>query len=192
MSLQEKLFELLLERSFLYSEQGFVLASGRKSPYYLDCKKTTLYAQALPLIGHLLWEESKKFDPDAVGGLTLGADPLVAAVCYAAGLEGYGIEGFIVRKEPKKHGTNQWIEGKIEKGMRAVILEDVVTTGKSSLQAVSWAQKAGLKVVAVIALVDRQEGGKEAILQQGLAFQALYNVEAFLKAQGIKSSPSAT
>ncbi len=185
MSQREKLFELLFERSFLYREEGFVLASGKKSPYYLDCKKTTLCAEALPLLGHLLWEEVRPFDPEAVGGLTLGADPLVAAVCFQAGLEERPLEGFIVRKEAKGHGTGQWLEGLVQKGMRAVILEDVVTTGGSSLKAVARAREAGLEVVAVVALVDRGEGGAQAIEKEGLAFRAIYHVEAFLKRQGV-------
>jgi len=186
MSERKKLFELLFFRSFLYREEGFVLASGKVSPYYLDCKKTTLSAEALPLIGRLLWEEVKSFEPDAVGGLTLGADPLVAAVCFQAGLEGNPLEGFIVRKEAKGHGTGQWLEGRVEKGMRAVILEDVVTTGGSSLKAVRRAREAGLSVVAVVALVDRREGGEEAIKKEGLAFKALFSIEEFLKNQGLR------
>ena len=178
---KERLFELLFRRSFLYSEEGFTLASGKKSPYYLDCKKTTLLSEALPLIGRLLWEEVKKFSPEAVGGLTLGADPLVAAVCYEAGLKGALLEGFIVRKEAKGHGTRRFIEGNVKAGMRAVILEDVVTTGGSSLKAVDRAEEAGLKVLAVVALVDREEGGAEAISARGLSFTALFKIREFLR-----------
>ncbi len=185
MSDRQKLFELLFERSFLYREEGFLLASGKKSPYYLDCKKTTLCAEALPLIGKLLWEEIRDFGVEAVGGLTLGADPLVAAVCFQAGLEGRELEGFIVRKEAKGHGTKQWLEGRVLAGMRCAILEDVVTTGGSSLKAVRRAKEAGLQVVAVVALVDRVEGGEEAIRKEGLEFKAIFRIEEFLNRRGV-------
>ncbi|AEH44355.1 orotate phosphoribosyltransferase [Thermodesulfatator indicus DSM 15286] len=177
---RQKLFELLFERSFLYRPEGFRLASGKISPYYLDCKKTTLCAEALPLIGKLMWQEVKNFTPEAVGGLTLGADPLVSAVCFQAGLEGTPLEGFIVRKEAKGHGTQNFIEGAVKKGMKAVILEDVVTTGGSSLKAVSRARDAGLEVLAVVALVDREEGGLEAIKAQGLSLISLFTINEFL------------
>ncbi len=178
--LRDKLFKLLFERSFLYSEKGFKLASGKISPYYLDCKKTTLSAEALPLLGELLLAKVLPYRPEAVGGLTLGADPLVAAVCYAAGLQGYQLEGFIVRKEAKGHGTQRFIEGRVSAGMQAVILEDVVTTGGSSLKAVFRARDFGLKVQAVVALVDRLEGGREAIEAEGLSFETIFTIDEFL------------
>ena len=180
MDLKKKLFELLYERSFLYREEGFKLASGKVSPYYLDCKKTTLSSKALPLIGKLLWEEAQRFMPQAVGGLTLGADPLVAALCFEAGLRGLPLEGFIVRKEAKGHGTGRYLEGNISPGMRAVILEDVITTGGSSLKAVRHARDAGLEVKAVLALVDRDEGGREAIEAEGLELVSLFHIKEFL------------
>ncbi len=185
MSERQKLFELLYERSFLYRKEGFRLASGKISPYYLDCKKTTFCSNALPLIGKLLWEEIKDLDVEAVGGLTLGADPLVAAVCFQAGIEGKNLEGFIVRKEPKFYGTEQWLEGRVFAGMRCVILEDVITTGASSLKAVKKAREAGLSVEAVVTLVDRGEGGKEAIQKEGLHFKAIFNIEEFLAKRGL-------
>ncbi|WP_022853532.1 orotate phosphoribosyltransferase [Thermodesulfatator atlanticus] len=180
MSERKKLFELLLKRSFMYREEGFRLASGKISPYYLDCKKTTLCAEALPLIGKLLWLLAKDFAPEAVGGLTLGADPLVAAVCFEAGLLGQKLEGFIVRKEPKGHGTQSFIEGFVKPGMKTVILEDVVTTGGSSLKAADRAKEAGLEVLAVVALVDRKEGGREAITSYGLSFASVFEIDEFL------------
>ncbi len=187
MDLKKKLFELLYERSFLYREEGFKLASGKVSPYYLDCKKTTLSSKALPLIGKLLWEEAQRFMPQAVGGLTLGADPLVAALCFEAGLRGLPLEGFIVRKEAKGHGTGRYLEGNISPGMRAVILEDVITTGGSSLKAVRHARDAGLEVKAVLALVDRDEGGREAIEAEGLELVSLFHIKEFLACLNCKS-----
>ncbi len=180
---KKRLFELLYERSFLYREEGFKLASGKISPYYLDCKKTTLSSEALPLVGKLLFEEAWKFSPQAVGGLTLGADPLVAAVCFEAGLRGFLLEGFIVRKEAKGHGTKRYLEGNISAGMRAVILEDVVTTGASSLKAAQRAREAGLEVLAVVALVDRKEGAEEALKAHGLPLRSVFQIEQFLAHQ---------
>ncbi|HIE32806.1 MAG TPA: orotate phosphoribosyltransferase [Thermodesulfobacteriaceae bacterium] len=177
--MKEKLFKLLKERAYLFKEEGFRLASGRISQHYLDCKQVTLYSEALPLIGRLLWEEVKTFEPEAVGGLTLGADPLVAAVCFAAGLEGYSLEGFIVRKEAKGHGTQKYIEGHVRPGMRAVILEDVVTTGGSALKAYERAKEFGLDILGVVALVDREEGGKEALSERGLILRALFTLREF-------------
>jgi len=177
--MKAKLFNLLKERAYLFKKEGFRLSSGRISQHYLDCKQVSLFSEALPLIGRLLWEEVKKFRPSAVGGLTLGADPLVAAVCFTAGLEGYPLEGFIVRKEAKGHGTQRYIEGRVRPGMRAVILEDVVTTGASALKAAQRAQEFGLEVLAVVALVDREEGGKEALSAQGLPLQALFTLREF-------------
>ncbi len=178
--MRERLFNLLKERAYLFREEGFRLSSGRISQHYLDCKQVTLYSGALPLIGRLLWEEVRSFEPEAVGGLTLGADPLVAAVCFAAGLEGIALEGFIVRKEPKGHGTRKYLEGHVRPGMRAVILEDVVTTGGSALRACERAEEFGLRVLAVVALVDRGEGGQEALARKGLPLKSLYTLKDFI------------
>ncbi len=185
MSDRKKLFDLLLERSFLFREDGFRLSSGKISPYYLDCKKTTLCSKALPLVGKLLWTAIEDLEIEAVGGLAIGADPLVAAVCFQAGLEGKNLEGFVVRKESKVYGTKQWLEGKVFAGMRCVILEDVVTTGASSLKAAQKALEAGLQVQAVVTLVDRDEGGREAIRKEGLDFRAIFHIEEFLAKRGI-------
>ncbi|MBX6423534.1 orotate phosphoribosyltransferase [Thermosulfurimonas sp. F29] len=182
--MREKLFRLLKERAYLFREEGFRLASGRVSRHYLDCKRVTLFSEALPLLGRLLWEEVREFEPEAVGGLTLGADPLVAAVCFAAGLEGYTLEGFIVRKEPKGHGTQRYIEGHVRPGMRAVILEDVVTTGGSALKACGRAEEFGLKVLAVVALVDREEGGAEALSERGFPLRSLFRLRDFSNPAG--------
>lgn len=177
--MREKLFRWLKERAYLYKKEGFKLSSGKVSPHYLDCKQVTLYSEALPLIGRLLWEEVKPFKPEAVGGLTLGADPLVAAVAFAAGLEGAQVEGFIVRKEPKGYGTGKYLEGHVHPGMRAVILEDVVTTGGSALKAAQRAKEFGLAVLGVVALVDREEGGRETLSKEGLPLRALFTLKEF-------------
>jgi len=173
--LREELLALLREKS--YEERPVTLVSGRKSNFYVDGKQTSLHPRGAYLIGRLFWERLVAFGPvDAVGGPTLGADPLTAATILVAGLEGQGIPGFIVRKEPKGHGTQSWIEGRrnLEPGFRVVILEDVVTTGGSSLKAVERVEDEGYRVLGVLALVDREEGGREALEGRGYRFEALF------------------
>ncbi len=172
---REKLLDLILERALLYDPQkGFTLSSGKRSTYYFDCKRVTLFSPAVPLIGKAIWEKIEEEEIHAVGGLTLGADPLVLAVCAYAGLKGIPVEGFIVRKEPKQHGTQRWIEGYVSPGMRVLIVDDVVTTGGSVLKAIERAEEAGLEVARVVVLVDREEGGREAIVSRGYAFSAVF------------------
>lgn len=146
----------------------FTLSSGKKSDFYVDCRKVTLHPQGAKLIGRLVLEKFKGLKVDAVGGLTLGADPIVGAVITLS-----DIPGFIVRKKAKEHGTQQKIEGIIEKGYNVVIVEDVATTGASALQAIEAVEAVGAKVVKVISVVDREEGAAEAL--------AKYNFEPILK-----------
>jgi orotate phosphoribosyltransferase len=128
------------------------------------------------LIGQLLYDivkGCKSLKIKAIGGLTLGADPVANAIAYTSYLKGDSIESFVVRKEPKKHGTMQWIEGQVKKGDKVMIVEDVITTGSSTLKAVNRAKKCGLKVQGVIVLIDRQEGGREKVEALGLPLKAL-------------------
>lgn len=136
----------------------FTLSSGKKSNFYVDCRKVTLHPQGAKLIGKIILEKIKGLKVDAIGGLTLGADPITSAVVTLS-----DIPGFIVRKKAKEHGTQQKIEGLIEKGWSVVIVEDVATTGASALQAVEAAEAVGAKVVKVISVVDREEGGAEKL-----------------------------
>ncbi|MFH1542334.1 MAG: orotate phosphoribosyltransferase [bacterium] len=135
----------------------FTLSSGKKSDFYVDCRKVTLHPQGAKLIGKLVLEKIKGLKVDAVGGMTLGADPIIGAVITLS-----DIPGFIVRKKAKEHGTQQKIEGIIAKGFNVVIVEDVSTTGGSALQAIEAVEAIGAKVVKVISVVDRQEGAAEA------------------------------
>lgn len=177
----EKLLRLLATHSFQYSDEPvFTLASGRKSHYYINCKATTFRPEAMPLVGALLFERIRDLSPEAVGGLTLGADPLAYAIAYYSALQGQPIHAFSVRKEPKGHGLNRWVEGYEQPGARVVILEDVVTTGESTLKAIGGAKEAQFAVLKVVALVDRQEGGRERIEALGLPFEALYLRDDFL------------
>ena len=179
---RQKLKELLLKLS--YEKKEVILASGRKSDFYFDGKQTSLNPEGATLLGILLMEKIRESFPEAgaIGGPTLGADPLVSAVALTSQLQGHPLPAFIIRKEPKGHGTQSWIEGfkNLSKGMKVVILEDVVTTGGSSLTAVRKAEEAGLKVLGVLAVVDRQEGGREAIEKGGLHFQTLFTKSELL------------
>lgn len=173
---RQKLKELLLKLS--YEKREVTLASGKKSDFYFDGKQTSLNPEGAHLCGELFFETISKYFPEvaAVGGPTLGADPLVTAVSVVSFLRQKQLPAFIIRKEPKGHGTGAWIEGikNLMPGMKVVILEDVVTTGGSSLKAVGRAEEAGLKVAGVIALVDREEGGRETIEKGGYSFKSLF------------------
>jgi len=162
--MKNRLIELIIGKAFKYSEEPvFKLVSGRMSNYYFNCKAVTLYPEGMYLIGNLIFDMIKDLDVKGIGGLTLGADPIAYAVAYTSYLKGKPVEAFVVRKTPKSHGTMQWIEGNIKKGDKVVIVDDVITTGKSTIEAITRAKEAGLKIVKVIALIDRQEGGREAV-----------------------------
>ncbi len=171
------LIDLIRQQSLKLGD--FVLASGKKAKYYLDCRKVTLDPQGanqiaagiLDLLGHSL--------PDAIGGMAIGADPISAATITLAGQRGLSLKGFIVRKESKQHGTGRDVEGPVESGMSAVIVEDVVTTGGSAIKAIEKAEAFGLKVREVIAIVDRLEGGKEAFAERGYPLRTLLTIRDF-------------
>jgi orotate phosphoribosyltransferase len=159
-----RLLTLLRERSF--QEREVVLSSGLTSNFYIDCKQVSLDAEGASLIGELFHQLVDHLAPTAVavGGLTVGADPLATATSLSSFLAGRPRAAFIVRKEPKGHGTNQWIEStRLAPGSEVVILEDVITTGASTIKAIERANLSGLKVVHAIGLVDRLEGGRDAI-----------------------------
>ena len=173
MSEKMDLRELLLERSVRRGD--FVLASGARSEYYIDARLTTMSGHGQRLIGRLglaALDESK-LEPDAVGGLTLGADPVAYAIAHAATLAGRRLDAFTVRKQAKEHGTARLIEGPFVEGMSVVIVEDVITTGDSALRAAAAVREAGGKVLAVLAVVDRQEGGQQKIEEAGYALISL-------------------
>ena len=155
--MKEELKKLLKETGAVKTGE-FLLSSGKKSNFYVDCRKVTLHPQGAKLIGKIILDKIKNLRVDAIGGLTLGADPVTSAVVTLS-----DIPGFIVRKKAKEHGTQQKIEGLIESGWRVVIVEDVATTGASALQAIEAAEAAGAKVIKVIAVVDREEGAAEAL-----------------------------
>jgi orotate phosphoribosyltransferase len=172
--LQDSLLKLLCQRA--YREGNFTLSSGQESSYYINCKVVTLDAFGAYAIGRLLYNRLPS-TAIAVGGLTLGADPMVSAVSLVSALEGRPVSGLIVRKQSKGHGTQAYIEGPVlEPGDEVIVLEDVVTTGQSALQAVERLKEAGYQVRRILALVDRQQGGAEVYSGLGLDFEALFTI----------------
>ena len=168
-----RLLDLLAQRS---AKRGtFTLASGRQSDLYIDCRLTTMHPEGLSLIGPLGLAAIQRqgWAADAVGGLTLGADPVSYAIAYASQLAGTPVRAFTVRKEAKTHGTGKLIEGAFLAGDRVVVIEDVITTGGSALKAVTAIRAAGGVVLGVLAVVDREEGGREALEAEGLAVESL-------------------
>jgi orotate phosphoribosyltransferase len=180
--MKERLIDLIIEKAFLYSpEPAFRLVSGRMSNYYFNCKAVTLHPEGMRLIGNLAFDLIGGMDVQGIGGLTLGADPIAYAVAYTSDLRGKPVEAFVVRKNAKSHGTMQWIEGNVQKGDKVVIVDDVITTGKSTIEAISKAKETGLDVVGVIVLIDRQEGGREAIEEIGYRPVAIVTREEVMK-----------
>ena len=172
---RQLLLERLAERA--YRHGNFTLASGRSSNHYVNCKPVSLSGEGLALLGEQLLAEVEA-DAVAVAGLTLGADPLVSAVALQAVLAGRRLDALIVRKEAKGHGTGAWLEGPLPPaGSTITVLEDVVTTGGSSLKAVTQLRQAGYTVNRVVAIVDRQEGGLEAMTAANLELRSLFQLE---------------
>lgn len=161
-SARQELLRLLATKSFKLGE--FKLSSGGTSDYYIDCRTTTLDARGAQLTGQVFLEEirARGWNPQAIGGLTMGADPIVVAVAVASGT----IHGFLVRKAEKQHGTAQRIEGFREKGAHVVIVDDVCTTGASTVQAIEAAREFGFEVVGVMCLVERKEAGGRASVEK--------------------------
>jgi orotate phosphoribosyltransferase len=175
MSDKERLKQIVRELS--YEKRQVTLASGRQSDFYFDGKQTTLHAEGGLLVGKLFYAAIKDVPGvQAVGGITLGADPIATATSIAALLAGQPLHAFIIRKEPKGHGTGQWLEGRknLPAGTKVVIVEDVVTTGGSSMKAVNRAKEEGLDVLGIVALVDREEGGRENIEAEGYWLKSIF------------------
>lgn len=172
---RQKLKKIILEKS--YEKRKVTLSSGVESNFYFDGKQTTLHPEGAYLTGRLFLEALNGMeDIDGVGGMTLGADPIATAVSVVSFLEGRPVPAFIIRKEPKGHGTGAWLEGRknLKEGARVVIVEDVVTSGGSSLKAILRAEEEGLTVLGVVTLVDREEGGRENIEKAGYWLKSVF------------------
>ncbi|NPB07853.1 MAG: orotate phosphoribosyltransferase [Aquificae bacterium] len=178
---REKLKELIKERALKVADKPvFKLSSGKLSTYYIDLKQITFDPEGIYLVGKVMYSLIKEFGPDGAGGLTLGADPIAYAVSFVSLMDGSPVKPFVVRKEPKGHGMKRQIEGLLKEGQRVAVLEDVVTTGSSSLKAVRACREYGLEVIGVFAVVDREEGGKENIEKEGLPLYSVFKISELL------------
>ena len=177
--MKEELLEQL--KKFAYKKGEFTLSSGKKSDHYVNCKPVTLTGRGLTLASLLMLKE---VETTYVAGLTLGADPLVSGVSLVSALDGRLIDAWIIRKEPKGHGTGAWIEGPLPtEGTKITVLEDVVTTGGSAIKAAEKLRDAGYVVERVVAIIDRQEGGEEAMKEVGLELKSLFTLEEMLNSK---------
>jgi len=175
---KEHLRSLILGKALKFGD--FTLASGKKATFYLDCRQITLDSVGAKLIGEGILELLQQNAlPQAVGGMSIGADPITAAVITVAAYQSIPLKGFMVRKQSKEHGTKKFVEGPIVAGDRVIIVEDVVTTGGSSLEAIEKVEAIGATVDGVIAIIDRLEGGREQFESKGYAFHALFTVRDF-------------
>lgn len=181
MSEKEKLARLVKERALKVADEPvFKLSSGKMSPYYIDLKQITFDPEGVYLVGKVMYDLIRGFRPDACGGLTLGADPIAYAITFISLMDGNPIKPFVVRKEPKSHGTGRQIEGLLKGNERVAILEDVVTTGSSALKAIKACRDYGLEVIGVFAVVDREEGGKENLEKEGIPLYSLFKLSELL------------
>jgi orotate phosphoribosyltransferase len=172
------LIALVREKALRFGE--FTLASGKKASYYLDGKQVTLDPTGARLVAEGLLDLLAEGPmPAAIGGMSIGADPITAAVVTMSGIRGTPLRGFMVRKEAKGHGTNQYLEGPVLPGETVAIVEDVVTTGGSSLSAIERCEAFGLRVCRVLAIIDRMEGGREAFAARGYPFASLLTIRDF-------------
>jgi orotate phosphoribosyltransferase len=174
---REVLKQLVREKALKFGD--FTLASGKKAKFYLDCRQITLDSQGARLIGEGMLDLLGDDMPDLVGGMAIGADPITAAILTLAGVRGLPLRGVMVRKEPKQHGTGKLVEGPFAAGESIAIVEDVVTTGGSSLLAIERCEAVGLKVTRVLAIIDRLEGGREAFAARGYELTTLFTIQDF-------------
>jgi orotate phosphoribosyltransferase len=179
--MKERLKKLVLDYAFQFSETPvFKLVHGGLSQFYFNCKRVTLDPEGQYLIGNLVFAAIREMNVNAIGGLTLGADPIANAVAYTSWLQGNPVQAFVVRKKQKDHGIASVIEGRIQAGDRVVVVDDVITTGGSTLQAIAACRQSGLEVVKVMVLVDRQEmNGRENIATE------VPNIEALITADEV-------
>jgi len=191
---RERLKDVLRRKSIVRG--NFTLASGKTSTYYIDCKLTTLDPEGAVLVGHAVLDalEAENIHADAIGGPPIGAHPIVTAVAAVSHLRGKPLPAFLIRKEAKSHGLEKQIEGPVKPGARVVIIDDVCTSGGSTIQALDAVKSAGFDIVAVMCLVDREQGGSEKLRQQ-YRFLPIFNareiLEGVVPAEEIASSAAA-
>ena len=185
MTLGERMLELAIEIGAL-KYGSFTLSSGQQSRYYFDGRLLSLHPEGAYLIGKALLPILEEVGAQAIGGSTLGADPMVAAVILTSYLEGRSLPAFIVRKEPKAHGTGQQVEGHLESGSRVAIVDDVCTTGGGLFQAITAAEASGCSVVKVIAVLDRLQGGSDELRRRGYDFASLLEATPDGEVRGVE------
>ncbi len=183
--MKQELINLIYHKSFKYSEEPvFKLVSGRMSQFYVNCKPTTLNPRGMFLVGHLVFDAIKESNVAAVGGLTFGADPIAVATSFASELKGQPLKAFSIRKTQKDHGIVKWIEGDLAPGERVAVIDDVATTGGSTIKAIERARAEGLKVVKAVILIDRQEGGLDNIRQHVADVSAIITRDELMQQGG--------
>jgi orotate phosphoribosyltransferase len=178
MSIRDELIEHITTHSL--KKGDFTLASGKKSNYYINGKMSTLDSRGAYLVARTFLAMIADDVPDAIGGLTLGADPIIGSMLALAGLEDLQIKGFIVRKATKDHGTRSLVEGPMDGVKKVVIIEDVVTTGGSSMKAIEAIEELGCRVTRVLAVVDREQGGKETLKEKGYRLESIFTAKELL------------
>jgi orotate phosphoribosyltransferase len=182
MSPRDRLKELFRQRALQFGD--FTLASGKKSSYYVNSKKVLFHAEAITLLGELLYDATKDLDFQAIGGLEVGAIPMAAAALTAFHRAGWHLEGFFVRKKVKEHGGKEQLEGQVNAGDKVVVIDDVLTTGGSVLQAIAAVEEKGATVVRVVCICDRLQGAREALAKYD--FRPIFTIRDF----GIEPPPS--
>jgi orotate phosphoribosyltransferase len=179
-TIRKRLAQILKEKS-LQTNVERVLTSGRTSTYYIDAKMTTLDPEGAKLVGQLILDILKPFDIDAIGGYTLGADPIVSVVAALSSETDRPLPAFIVRKEPKKHGERKMIEGPFQQGWKVAVVDDIVTTAGSTLKAIRAVEEEGGEVALALTIVDRLEGGRENLEKGGYKFLSLFTRDDLLE-----------
>lgn len=188
--MKRELIEIICQKSFKYSKDPvFKLVSGKMSHFYVNCKPTTLSARGMFLAGHLIFDAIRDLDISGVGGLTFGADPLAIATAFVSELKQKRLNAFSIRKIKKDHGIARWIEGDLKPGQQVAVIDDVATTGGSTIKAIERARDEGLKVVKAVILVDRQEGGLENIRRHVPDVSAIITRDELMAHQGLSFDP---
>ncbi len=174
-AMRERLRQLIMQRALKFGD--FVLASGQRSSYYIDGKQVSLSGEGLYLLATLMLHQIEDLPVDAVGGMSIGADPIAGAMAALAASQGHQLDAFIVRKEPKSRGTRRQVEGPLPEGARVVIIEDVITTGGSSMAAIEAVEReAQAEVLCVVAMVDRLQGAEENLARHDVALRSLFTI----------------
>ena len=189
LQMKKELIALICEKSFQYDPQPiFKLVSGRMSHFYVNCKPTTLNPRGMYLVGHLVFDAIKDLALDGIGGLTFGADPVSVAAAFASELCQQPVKAFSIRKAQKDHGIIKWVEGDLAPGSRVAVVDDVATTGGSTIKAIERARLEKLEVVKAVILVDRQEGGLESIRQHVQDVTAIVTKDELMAGRGLPVS----